>query len=79
MNKQLIVLCLINCLCLQEPRSGVRAALADIHGVHLMYVAEIVPPAETAVVAFEGSFVPDTESEVSSGQPQPISGRHLVT
>ena len=43
-----------------------RAALADIHGVHLMYVAEIVPPAETAVVAFEGSFVPDTESEVSS-------------
>ena len=31
-----------------------------------MYVAEIVPPAETAVVAFEGSFVPDTESEVSS-------------
>ena len=56
-----------------------RAALADIHGVHLMYVAEIVPPAETAVVAFEGSFVPDTESEVSGGQPQPISGRHLVT
>jgi len=49
----------------QEPRSGVRAALADIHGVHLMYVAEIVPPAETAVVAFEGSFVPDTESEVA--------------
>ena len=42
-----------------------RAALADIHGVHLMYVAEIVPLAETAVVAFEGSFVPDTESEVS--------------
>ena len=54
-----------------------RAALADIHGVHLMYVAEIVPPAETAVVAFEGSFVPDTESEVCSGRP--ISGRHLVT
>ena len=54
-----------------------RAALADIHGVHLMYVAEIVPPAETAVVAFEGSFVPDTESEVGSWQP--ISGRHLVT
>ena len=54
-----------------------RAALADIPGVHLMYVAEILPPVETAVVAFEGSFVPDTESEVSSGQP--ISGRHLVT
>ena len=47
-----------------------RAALADIHGVHLMYVAEIVPPVETAVVAFE--------SEVSSGG-QPISNRHLVT
>ena len=43
-----------------------RAALADIPGVHLMYVAEILPPVETAVVAFEGSFVPDTESEVSS-------------
>ena len=38
-----------------------RAALGDIHGVHLMYVAEIVPPAETAVVAFEGGFVPDSE------------------
>ena len=51
----------------QEPRSGVRAALGDIHGVHLMYVAEIVPPAETAVVAFEGGFVPD--SEETNGGP----------
>ena len=57
-----------------------RAALADIPDVHLMYVAEIVPPVETAVVAFEGSFVPDTESEVSSQcSGRPISGRHLVT
>ena len=40
-----------------------RAALGDIHGVHLMYVAEIVPPAETAVVAFEGGFVPESESQ----------------
>jgi len=45
----------------QEPKSGVRAALTDIHGVHLMYVAEIVPPAETAVEAFESKFVPDEE------------------
>ena len=44
-----------------------RAALGDIHGVHLMYVAEIVPPAETAVVAFEGGFVPD--SEETNGGP----------
>ena len=51
----------------QEPRSGVRAALGDIHGVHLMYVAEIVPPAETAVVAFEGGFVPDSEEANNGG------------
>lgn len=43
-----------------------RAALADIHGVHLMYVAEIVPAAETAVVAFEGSFVPESEGQEAS-------------
>ena len=43
----------------QEPKTGVRAALTDIHGVHLMYVAEIVPPAESAVEAFESKFVPD--------------------
>ena len=51
----------------QEPRSGVRAALGDIHGVHLMYVAEIVPAAETAVVAFEGGFVPESEGQESNG------------
>ena len=45
----------------QEPKSGVRAALTDIHGVHLMYVAEIVPPVDTAVEAFESKFVPAEE------------------
>ena len=44
-----------------------RAALGDIHGVHLMYVAEIVPPAETAVVAFESSFVADSEGQEANG------------
>ena len=41
-----------------------RAALTDIHGVHLMYVAEIVPPAESAVEAFESRFVPEDSQEV---------------
>ena len=36
-----------------------RAALANISGVHLMYVAEIVPPADTAVEAFESRYVPE--------------------
>jgi len=37
----------------QEPKTGVRAALHRTRGVHLMYVAEIVPPTDTAVKAFE--------------------------
>jgi len=41
----------------QEPKSGVRACLADLPGVHLMYVAEIIPPASTAVEAFESKYV----------------------
>lgn len=41
----------------QEPKSGVRACLADLPGVHLMYVAEIIPPAATAVEAFESKYV----------------------
>lgn len=41
----------------QEPRSGVRAALNDISGVHLMYIAEIIPPADAAVKAFESKYV----------------------
>jgi len=45
----------------QEPKSGVRAALTDIHGVHLMYVAEILPPTDTAVEVFDSKFVPDEE------------------
>merc|ERR1719154_1009463 len=43
----------------QEPKSGVRACLADLPGVHLMYVAEIIPPANTAVEAFESKYVMD--------------------
>merc|ERR1719154_219635 len=41
----------------QEPKSGVRAYLASLPGVHLMYVAEIIPPAATAVEAFESKYV----------------------
>jgi len=41
----------------QEPKSGVRACLAELPGVHLMYVAEIIPPAATAVEAFESKYV----------------------
>jgi len=41
----------------QEPTTGVRAALSKTPGVHLVYVAEICPPADTAVEAFE--FIPE--------------------
>jgi len=41
----------------QEPKSGVRASLADLPGVHLTYVAEIIPPAATAVEVFESKYV----------------------
>lgn len=41
----------------QEPKSGVRACLAGLPGVHLTYVAEIIPPAATAVEAFESKYV----------------------
>jgi len=47
----------------QEPKTGVRSALSEIHGVHLMYVAEICPPAKTAVEAFESKYIPDSECE----------------
>merc|ERR1719266_2167887 len=36
-----------------EPKTGVRYALNDIPGVHVMYMAEIDPPADTDVVAFD--------------------------
>merc|ERR1719458_2048569 len=35
-----------------EAKTGVRVALADISGDHLMYLAEIIPPAATAVEVF---------------------------
>ena len=41
----------------KEPKSGVRASLADLPGVHLTYVAEIIPPAATAVEVFESKYV----------------------
>ena len=46
---------------LQEPKTGVRSALSDCHGVHLMYVAEICPAAKTAVEAFESKYIPENE------------------
>ena len=33
-----------------------------------MYVAEIVPPAETAVEAFESRYIPETESQENEKQ-----------
>ena len=33
--------------------------MGDIRGVRLMYVAEIVPPAKTAVEAFESKYIPE--------------------
>ena len=50
---------------MKEPKSGVRACLADLPGVHLMYVAEIIPPAATAVEAFESKYV--EEGTVNNG------------
>jgi len=41
----------------KEPKSGVRASLAALPHVHLMYVAEIIPPAATAVATFESKYV----------------------
>ena len=37
----------------KEPKTGVRAALSRLPGVNLIYVAEICPPADTAVVGFD--------------------------
>lgn len=60
----------------QEPKTGVRSALCDISGVHLMYVAEIVPPALTAVEAFESQYVPEIEQSGSKEDIEmaPLSG-----
>jgi len=58
----------------QEPKSGVRAALAKISGVHLMYVAEIVPPANTAVEAFESKFVPEEGDIAGDIEMAPLRG-----
>jgi len=57
----------------QEPKTGVRAALGDISGVHLMYVAEIVPPAKTAVEAFESKYIPE-EGEGDDIEMAPLRG-----
>ena len=51
---------------LKEPKTGVGAALARTDGVKLMYVAEIVPPADTAVEAFH-SQVKEVEEEKKEG------------
>jgi hypothetical protein len=51
----------------QEPKTGVRAALADIPGVHLMYLAEIIPPADSSIVACESAFVEEKEGDLLTG------------
>ena len=49
-----------------------RAALGDISGVHLMYVAEIVPPVKTAVEAFESKYIPE-EGELADIEMAPLN------
>ena len=51
-----------------------RAALAKISGVHLMYVAEIVPPANTAVEAFESKFIPEEGDIAGYIEMAPLRG-----
>eukprot|EP00092_Neocalanus_flemingeri_P024779 GFUD01026868.1.p1 GENE.GFUD01026868.1~~GFUD01026868.1.p1 ORF type:complete len:507 (+),score=114.41 GFUD01026868.1:221-1741(+) len=58
----------------QEPKTGVRAALGSIHGVRLMYVAEIVPPAETAVEAFESKYIPEEGELEDDIEMAPLRG-----
>jgi len=49
-----------------EPTTGRRAALLDFNGVHMMYVAELDPPAETCVEIFESRFVPELHRQNSA-------------
>jgi len=58
----------------QEPKTGVRSALADIRGVHLMYVAEIVPPAKSAVEAFESKYIPEEGELKDDIEMAPLRG-----
>jgi len=58
----------------QEPKSGVRSALGDIRGVHLMYVAEIVPPAKSAVEAFESKYIPEEGELKDDIEMAPLRG-----
>ena len=46
---------------IKEPKTGVRASLGRIRGVKLQYIAEIIPPAETAVEVFESVYISDEE------------------
>jgi len=65
----------------QVPKSGVRKALDDIHGVHLMYIAEISPPAATAVEPFETKFIPEEseESKAADVEMSPLTGGKKIT
>ena len=47
--------------------------MGDIRGVHLMYVAEIVPPAKSAVEAFESKYIPE-DSEGDDIEMAPLRG-----
>ena len=48
---------------LQESRTGVRAALSRLPSVNLVYVAEIIPPADYGAAAFEFKELHDGEGE----------------
>ena len=58
----------------KKPKTGVRAALARIPGVKLMYVAEIVPPAETAVEAFKSMHISKEEEPNEDPKLVPMTG-----
>jgi len=47
-----------------EPSTGVRAALSRLPGVNLIYIAEICPPADSAVEGFEFKQESDGEDTV---------------
>ena len=48
--------------------------IPDLSGVHLMYVAEIVPPAKTAVEAFESKYIPEEGDHENDIEMAPLRG-----
>ena len=53
-----------------------RSVLGNLYGVHLIYVAEIIPPVKTAVAAFETQYMAEGEESGSKEDIEmaPLSG-----